>query len=165
MLVVSPYMEKRLARRQRDAVKGRLGKGRFDTLAKELAALHRAAQEAGLIITYLNLEGTLRAALRADLCLQGWRWRDANFAAITLMDEVHRRLKVERPSWNEAQPEHVALPGLQIERTRCAKCHKRLPEGHKKFCSRICATTYHDRLTRIREADEAWVSRMAARWI
>lgn len=156
--------DRRLARRRRDAVKGRLGRARFDALARDLVALHRFAREAGIIASLFGLEGPLRAALRADLCRQGWRWVDADFTARTLLDEVYRRLKAERPTWNEGQPEHVALPGLQIERTRCVRCHKKLPEGHAKFCSRLCAVACHSSIRWRKERSERQAVQAASNW-
>lgn len=164
-MLVDLKRQRKIARQQRDALRGRLGKDRFDRLAGELVSLHRLALETRAVASVFGLEGTLRAAVRADLVLQGWRWRDADLVACGVLAEVYRRLRAERPDWAEGQPEWVRLPGVLIERTRCAKCHGRLPEGHSKFCSRICATTYHDRLATIRAADEARVSKMASRWI
>ncbi|MEQ9176549.1 MAG: hypothetical protein RLP16_05535 [Alphaproteobacteria bacterium] len=164
MLMVSPYMERRLARRKRDAVRGRFGNERFDTLTKEIVALHRLAREAGMIASIFGLEGPLRAAVRADLCRQGWRWRDADLAARTVLDEVYRRLRAERPDWNEGQPEHVALPGLQIERTRCIRCHKKLTGEQTKFCSTLCATSHHSAIRWRKECSEEWAMKAAANW-
>ena len=140
MLMEGPEMQRKrrkLERARRDALKGRIGRTRHETLVRELVAVHRLCRNGGVIVVWFALEGTLRHAIRSDLCLQGWRWSEADLAAKDILEAVYRRLRAERPPWIEGQPEHVALPGLQIERTRCAKCRAKLPEGHSKFCSRL----------------------------
>lgn len=156
---------RRLERRRREALRGRLGRARYDALLASLVALHRLSKDAGQVVTYFALEGTLRAAVRSDLCLQGWSWSEADQVARTLLAEVYRTLRAERPSWGEGQPEWVQHAGTLIERTRCAKCHKTLPEGHSKFCSRICATSFHDRLAKVRRANEDQIAALASGWI
>src|SRR6056297_2846089 len=118
----------------------------------------------GIAASLFAYEGRFVAELRAAFCLTGWPWLVADQAARDLVAEALRRINAERPSWAEAQPEFLQLPGMLIERTRCAKCHARLPEGHRKFCSRMCATTYHDRLLKIRRSDQELISRLAVGW-
>lgn len=168
MLVMSPAAKRqarRLARRKRDALRGRFGRDRFELLVRRLVRLHRLLIEVSEPVCPFGLEGALRASLRADLCLEGWRWSEADQAARELLSEVYRRLRAERPSWAEGQPEWVQHRGTLIERTRCVKCHTKLPEGHSKFCSRLCATTYHDRLSLIRKAGEDQIVALSSRWI
>ena len=124
----------------------------------------RLAFEAGATTSLFGLEGTLRQAIRSDLCLQGWRWIEADAMARELMDNAFRVARAVRPTWNEGQPEWVIEAGTLIERTRCAHCHKPLPEGHHKFCSNLCSNTYHSRLTRMREGNENQVLK-AAIWL
>ena len=168
MLARNPATSKRLrrlVRHRREALRGRLGRARYDALLASLVALHRLCKDARQIVSYFGLEGTLRAAVRSDLCLQGWSWSEADQVARTLLSEVYRTLRAERPSWAEGQPEWVQHAGTLIERTRCAKCHKTLPENHSKFCSRICATSWHDRLAKIRAANEEQIATLASGWI
>lgn len=150
-------------RRERDAFRGRLGRGRFDALVKQLVMATRQAFEEGAIASKFGLEGPLRHSLRAELCLQSWRWKDADDMARELLAETYKLLRAERPSWHEGQREWTLEAGTLIERTRCARCHKPLPEGHHKFCGPTCATTYHSRLSRIRDGDERDAIRIATR--
>lgn len=119
----------------------------------------------GITASLFAYEGAFIAELRAKLCLIGWPWSIADQAARDLVGEALRRINAERPSWDEAQPEYVALPGFKIERTRCAECRARLPEGHFKFCGFRCAHTYHDRLSKIRRSDRDLKATLAVRSI
>ncbi len=159
-----PALKRKQERRDRDARRGRLGPGRFDAQVKELVAVIRWAFDAGAIGSLFGLEGPLRHAIRADLCLQGWRWRDADDMAREVMDEALRAVRAIRPTWNEGQPEWTIPANTLIERTRCVRCHKPLPEGHHKFCGVLCASAHGKRLASIREADEARAVLMAIRW-
>lgn len=155
--MASPELARQLrrrARRQRDALRGRLGRARYDAILDELVRVVRLARETGATATLLNLEGPLRHAIRSDLCLQGWRWIDAHMAACDMMDEVLRRVRATRPDWYEGQPEYTVEGGALIERTRCMTCRKPLPEGHRKFCSDLCKSAHHNRIARLREANE-----------
>lgn len=153
------------ARREREARRGRLGKGRFDLLVKELVAVIRLAFAAGATATLFGLEGPLRAGIRADLCRQGWCWQDADDMAREMLDEAFRAVRATRPGWDEGQPEWTIHAGTLIERTRCARCHAPLPEGHHKFCSNVCAASYNQRFTRLKQAQGEKVVMLATRWI
>ena len=142
------------ARRERDARRGRLGKGVYQRLAGELAATIRLAFEAGATATLWGLEGPLRHAIRADLCLQGWAWATADAMARDLLEDAFRRVNAKRPDWEEGQPEWAIATNIHTERTRCVNCHGPLPEGHWKFCGNLCASNHSRRLNRRREADE-----------
>lgn len=135
------------ARQERDARRGRLGKGRADALVKELATVIRLAFEAGATASIFGLEGPLRHAIRSDLCLQGWSWTDADIMAREMLEEVFRVVRAKRPSWNEGQREWAIAAGTLIERTRCVRCCKPLPEGHFKFCGDLCSGVYHSALS------------------
>lgn len=164
MLVMTPEA-KRLMRkernRERDALRGHVGAGRFQTIVGDLAALVRLAFQAGQIASVFGLEGPLRAGLRADFCLQGWGWRSADLMARDLMAEVFARIGAERPDWYEGQPEWTIRPGTLIERTRCVRCHTPLPEGHYKFCSRLCNTSHASLMALKRQASEDQAVRLA----
>ncbi|WP_371054362.1 hypothetical protein [Rhodosalinus sp. K401] len=166
--MASPELARQLrrrARRQRDALRGQLGRHRYDALVAELGRVVCLAQEAGATATLLGLEGPLRHAIRSDLCLQGWRWIDAHLVACDMMDEVLRRVRATRPDWYEGQPEHTIEGGVLIERTRCIHCHEKLPEGHRKFCGALCRSSHHMRLARMREASEGEAAWLATRSI
>ncbi len=158
-------IKRKRQREERDARQGRLGPGRFDNLVRELAGVIRLAFEAGAIGSLFGLEGPLRHAVRSDLCLQGWRWRDADEMARELMDGALRAVRATRPSWNEGQPEWTIPANTLIERTRCVRCGKPLPEGHWKFCSDLCKGAHHTRNSAIRQATEEEALRIATTWI
>lgn len=159
--------QRKEARRERDARRGRLGQGRFDALVSDLVRLIRLAFEAGATASLWGLEGPLRHAIRSDLCLQGWKWETADLIARELLTTAFRKAGApqHRPTWNEGQPEWVIHEGLLIERTRCAQCGKALPEGHHKYCDHLCAGMHSDRIRRMKAGAEAQVVRMATRLI
>lgn len=168
MLVMTPearMMLRKERRRERDAIRGRLGEGRFDILVAELARVIRLAFEAGDTGTLFGLEGPLRAGIRSDLCRQGWGWDRADMAARDLLDEAFRTVHAIRPSWDEGQPEWVTHAGTLIERTRCARhgCGKPLPEGHYKFCCRLCQLAHNSSVSRLKEASADNVVELATR--
>lgn len=166
MLVMTPearQMMRKERRRERDSAMGRLGKARTDAVVAGLRRIMRHEFVEGRIATLFGLEGPLRHAMREALCLQGWHWADADTAARQLVDAALASLWAVRPTWNEGQPEWAIEAGTLIERTRCVRCHAPLPEGHHKFCSRLCSTTYNSWLSDMRRADESNVMRIAAR--
>ena len=125
MLMVPPPLRAKEHRRIRDARRGKLGPGRFDNLVRALARVIRLAFEARATASFWGLEGPLRAGIRSDLCLQGWRWRDADDMARELLAEAFRVVRATRPTWNEGQPEWAIPANTLIERTRCARCGSR----------------------------------------
>ncbi|SFN61708.1 hypothetical protein SAMN05216224_10815 [Thioclava dalianensis] len=145
-MLVSLVQQRKLERQARDARRGKLGRGRYDNLVKELVDVIQLAFEAGATGSLWGLEGPLRAGLRSDLCLQGWGWDSADLIAREILAEAFRAAGAKRPTWNEGQPEWTIHEGLLIERTRCIRCGKPLPEGHKKYCSGLCASTHQSRI-------------------
>lgn len=161
-----PVIERRKdQRRERDARRGRLGPGRFDVLVKELAGAIRLAFEAGITASLFGLEGPLRAEIRADLCRQTWCWQDADDMAREMLDNAFRVVRANRPAWDEGQAEWTIHAGSLIERTRCARCHKDLPEGHYKFCSKACAASLHQKMARLKQAEGDRAVKLATRLI
>lgn len=156
-------MQRKHARQERDAFRGRLGAGRYGAAVRDLAGVIRMAFEAGITGSMFGLEGPLRADLRADLCRQGWRWGDADRMAREMLDDAFRAVRANRPGWEEGQPEWTIHAGTMIGRTQCAHCHKPLPDGRPKFCSNRCKTAYHMRITRLKEATEDMALDMAIR--
>jgi len=146
-----------------DAARGRLAKMRREELTGRLCRITRQALEEGRIATPLAYEGVFRQTIRACLCLEGWRWQAADEAACNTVSVALSTLQAKRPSWNEGQREYTIERGTLIERTRCANCGKKLEGEQAKFCSRACAQAYNARLNRLREANESWAAKMAAR--
>lgn len=154
MLQLPAHMIGRRERREREARRGKIGAQRYDMLVANLASAIRLAFEAGATATLWGLEGPLRAGIRSDLCRQGWGWLNADLAARDMLAEAFRRVRAVRPSWDEGQPEWVVHAGTLIERTRCARrgCGRDLPEGHHKFCSRLCQLAHNSSIARMKEA-------------
>jgi hypothetical protein len=105
--------------------------------------------------TQFALEATCRHALRSRLCLQGWRWAEADAVAFDIVAKALRRAGAQRPTWAEGQPEHLQnFSGAMIARTRCVRCRKTLPDGHWKFCGSTCSTMHFRMLQRLQVATE-----------
>ena len=136
---------------------------RKSTIVSEVAGVIRQAFIEGEIASLWGLEGTLRASLRADLCLRGWRWEIADQTAKDIVAGAHTVIGAKRPSWYEGQPDYAVSEGLLIERTRCANCHKALPEDRKKFCSHLCYDAHHHRLSRRRAVTDGKGAELAIR--
>ena len=151
-----------LTRRERDATRHKLAKGRADHIVGHLCAITRLALSEGRILTPLAHEALFRQAIRSQLCLQGWKWHPADQVARDLVGVMLSILQAKRPSWNEGQPEWTIERGTLIERTRCANCGNPLPEDRPKFCSDPCRNTYNHRLSRLKEASEAQMAKLAA---
>ena len=147
-------VKRKQIRRERDAMRGRLGKDRFGFLVKELVAVIRLAFEAGATGSLFGLEGPLRAGIRSDLCRQGWSWFDADSMACEMLDEAFRMVRANRPGWDEGQPEWTIHAGTLIERTLCVRCRKPLPEGHFKYCGDVCGAAHHQHLAAVKNAKE-----------
>lgn len=143
----------------------KFNKRRKNTIAGDIASVIRLAFQAGEIATLFGLEGPLRASLRADLCLRGWKWSDADQAARDIIASAHRIAGAERPDWYEGQPEYTIREGVLIERSRCIKCHKPLPEENHKFCSRLCGDAHRHRVTELREGGEDAVLKIAIKHV
>lgn len=157
MLVMTPQARRMMRKernRERDARRGKVGRGRFEALANDLGRIILLAFQTGQIASIFGLEGPLRAGLRADLCRQGWGWLAADLTARDLLSEIFTRIGAKRPDWYEGQPEWTIEAGTLIERTRCVRCQAPLPEGHYKFCSRMCSASHAAFMHRKRQASE-----------
>ncbi len=83
-----------------------------------------------------------------------------------LLDNAFRVVRANRPAWNEGQLEWTIHAGTLIERTRCVRCRKDLPEGHHKFCSSLCVSAHWGKLENLKKADEDSTVKLAIRnWI
>lgn len=123
-------------------------------ISGDVAGVIRRALSKGEISSVFGLEGPLRAALRAHLCLRGWGWIDAHRASVDVVRGALMLLGAERPSWNEGQADYAISEAILIERTRCKHCGNTLPEGQRKYCHRGCASVDHQRLAVRRRASD-----------
>ncbi|HWA00391.1 MAG TPA: hypothetical protein VG841_08755 [Caulobacterales bacterium] len=97
-----------------------------------------------------NAEGPLRAGFRARLCLEGWRWDDADNAADVVVQQALRQSGCDqRPTWEMGQPGYTGWASL-TERERCAECAAPIPDSRSGgtkgraavlYCSDRCANT------------------------
>lgn len=104
-------------------------------------------------------EGACRAGLRSALCLEGWRWVEADNCAAEIVGQALNRIGAMRPTWAEGQPEVVDTN--LITRTRCVHCGGNIPEERAdprvKYCSDRCrsssyarkAAASHETMTRV----------------
>lgn len=97
--------------------------------------------------TVFAFEGAIRATIRARLCLKGWDWQDADFAAAGVVGAAMNVIGAQRPTWQEGQGDWVNDAGAKVDRATCAHCGRRLPEEKWKFCSTRCMASYHRNIT------------------
>lgn len=93
--------------------------------------------------TPFAVEGPCRAGIRSSLCLKGWSWALADLVASEIVTAALNTVGAKRPTWLEGQPEYTQPGALPIERERCLRCRKPLPDGHLKFCCDECKSNYH----------------------
>ena len=142
----------------------RLNKDRRRHLVENVAAIIRYGIENGQPSRFW-CEGFCRADLRAHLCLAGWSWADADAAAAEVVTAALNQAGARRPSWKEGQPEHTQEGFAPIERTRCATCSGKLPEGHRLFCSPTCfEVKRYDRRHKWENAYD-YAAKRETRWI
>lgn len=115
-----------------------LNKDRRAHLVKTAANILRYGEP-----TKFALESDCRHSLRAGLCLKGWSWSDADCVAAEIVAAALNQIGARRPTWQEGQPEYCQPGIIALARSRCVRCGWKLPEGHTKFCSRICNAGYH----------------------
>lgn len=111
-----------------------------------------------------EFEAFCRHDLRSRLCLEGWRWSEADTAAADVVGTALNRIGAERPTWKQGQPEYTQEGFAPIERTRCVSCGDNLPEENRLFCSRTCFE--RNRNERRRQWENAYdhAVRSAPRW-
>jgi hypothetical protein len=112
----------------------RLARHRFVAIRDIVAAIMREVEP-----TPFAVEGPCRTGIRARLCLDGWRWRDADAEAAAIVQAALNLIGAKRPTWAQGQPEFTQDGYAPLTRERCARCAKPLPEGHLKYCGPVCA--------------------------
>jgi hypothetical protein len=86
-----------------------------------------------------EFEAPVRHGIRVALCLEAWPWRDADMAASQTLAAAFRLLGVQRPKWQEGQPEARDWDPRYGHR-RCAGCGDLIdPDGAFDTCSPYCS--------------------------
>lgn len=98
--------------------------------------------------TDFAFEGFMRHGLRSGLCLRGWSWSDADDMAADIVRSALAQIGAKRPTYQQGQPEWAQDGVILVERERCIRCGWQLPEGHSKFCSRLCHGAHYADLRR-----------------
>ncbi len=98
--------------------------------------------------TDFALEGFMRHGLRSGLCLRGWSWPDADDMAADIVRSALNQIGAKRPTYQQGQPDWAQDGVILIDRERCVRCGWQLPEGHRKFCSRLCHGAHYADLHR-----------------
>lgn len=135
MLQVTPKVRRRLSAKQRREAK----------IATVAAILKQGRP------TVFAFEAACRHGLRAEMCLSGHDWKEADVTAIEIVASALHRIGAQRPDWNEAQPWWTDSAATSFLHVSCQRCGRRLPEqeagwGHgqpRKYCSRVCAVSAH----------------------
>ncbi|PWB82665.1 MAG: hypothetical protein C3F11_10750 [Methylocystaceae bacterium] len=143
LALIRPAPVKKLPRHRREAI------------VDALAAMMREAE-----LTPFAIEGPGRAAIRARLCMFGWRWGQADAAADEAVQAALARVGAKRPDWKQGQPEWTQDGVTPQTRERCARCAKPLPiddDAHwRKFCGPVCAQAAKVDRNRRRDKDERY---------
>lgn len=125
-----------------------LGSGAFKRLVEFVAGILGEGRP-----TLFAFEGGCRHGVRSSLCLQGWKWEDADLAAASVLTTAIALTGAERPTWLQGQPEYTQDGHSPIERTRCMNCGGNLPPpengNERKYCSDICRVVYINRIARL----------------
>ena len=109
--------------------------------------------------TSFALQGATTAALRSALCLKGWPYALAHDEADKTVKAALDMIGAKRPAWHQGQPDYVH-PEL-IERVRCARCRRPLPEDRRLWCSDTCAQAAHNAKHRHFQGEAAAAARAA----
>lgn len=122
----------------------RLTRARKQGIRDRIVAIMRSVEP-----TPFAGEGPCRAGIRSSLCLQGWRWPDADAIAAEIVMAALNVVGAKRPSWWEGQPEYTQPGALPIEREYCGRfgCHNRVPPERRKFCSDYCGSAHRDAMS------------------
>lgn len=135
----------------------RLNRDRQKAIRDKIVAIMRAVEP-----TPFAAEGPCRHGIRSSLCLQGWGWAAADTIAAEIVAAALNIVGAKRPTWYEGQPEYTQPGALPIQRDNCIRCRKPLPEGHYKFCSKICSDGYHAVRNNAHTSAERLARRLAA---
>jgi len=157
MLQITPTA--RTTKHARKPKAGRqLGEDRHKRLAAAVASIMRDGDPTAFVF-----EASCRYAIRSELCLGGWPWRDANMAAVEVVEAALRQLGAKRPTWAQGQPWYTEQALTRMDWGRCARCHGVLPpsDHHRKYCSTVCKDAA-SRVREYRDEDRSWEAQRKA---
>ncbi|CAA0095055.1 Uncharacterised protein [Starkeya nomas] len=153
MLQITPETRRRLRiatawddfrERQKKASKTKprkLNRIRFDELVSDIAGILKQGEP-----TRFAFEGACRNGVRSSLCLEGWRWPDADHTAVEVVAAALAQIGAVRPTWWQGQPEFA---DTDTSKGFCAfrRCGKPIPidRGERngkavKYCCDSCAS-------------------------
>jgi hypothetical protein len=109
-------------------------------------------------------EGSCHHGIRSALCLQGYSWRVADAEAEALVAEAVGLLGLDRPTWEQGQPEYVEPRDLCI---RCGAPIVGVNGASRayRFCSEVCARSAREKHDFQRRSETDRVYAAAARII
>ena len=133
-----------------------LNKDRHEQLVDRIAGILKTGTS-----SQFEFEAASRHGIRASLCIEGWKWSDADAAAAAVVSAALHRFGAVRPSWHQGQPEWTQDGFAPIERTRCLNCGGRfsLEESQRQrklYCSRSCATAVKAKRARASGERVSW---------
>ena len=94
-------------------------------------------------------EASCRHGIRSGLCLDGWRWNEADAAASDVVSRALAITGATLPTWQQGQPEWTQHGVLAVEREACVRCKRPLSGNQAKYCSTMCGQA--DKQARLRE--------------
>jgi hypothetical protein len=136
----------------------RLNRARQESIRDAVVLMARRAEP-----TAFAVEGTCRHAIRSALVLQSWRWPLADFVAHEIIVAALNMVGAKRPTWEQGQPEWTQPGILTAPRFWCMQCGRPLPDGHYRFCSRVCAAAHQHDVRYARDREERLVAAAAYR--
>lgn len=136
-----PYLAKPKAKSREEL---RIAKHRRETMTRAVMRILDCGRS-----SKFEYEAAARHGLRSALCLEGWRWPEADRVAASIVEEALRRLGAQRPAWWQGQPEYA---DTDTSRGGCARegCGKPIPIERVssngvavKYCSDFCKSNAH----------------------
>ena len=94
--------------------------------------------------TKFALMAACRHGLRQAFIECGHSWALTDWAAERVVLGALNQVGARWPRWIEGQPEYTQDGFTPTERTRCTRCGGALPEGHRLYCSPVCARSAHN---------------------
>jgi predicted nucleic acid-binding Zn ribbon protein len=94
--------------------------------------------------TLFRYEASARYGIRIALCLRGHSWPVADSTAAYVVRRALNLIGARRPAWYQGQPEYTQYGVTKIEHSHCINCGRVLPEGHSKYCSKICGNAFRN---------------------